>query len=161
MTTWYVVQTNRNKERLAQVALQQRGVASYLPRIRQWPPPAVGSAVAPLFPGYLFVTLAGAGSTVVTRTPGVRSFVAFGGAAATIGDEAIAFLRSREGADGLIRTAPAADAPQHVRIVHGPFRGLTAVVECRMPAQERVRVLMQILRCDTPVELPERWVRSA
>ena len=52
-TNWYVLQTNRNKERLAQVALAQRGVLSYLPRIAQWPRPAVGSAIAPMFPCYL------------------------------------------------------------------------------------------------------------
>jgi transcriptional antiterminator RfaH len=158
---WYVVQTNRNKERLAQLALGQRRVSSYLPRIVQWPRPAVGSAVGPLFPGYLFVDLQPERCTSVTTTPGVRAFVTFGGLPAAIGADAIEFLRSREGPDGLIRCEERPDTRQQVRIVNGPFRGLTAVIECRMPAQERVRVLMQVLRSDTPVELPERWVRLA
>jgi transcriptional antiterminator RfaH len=159
--TWYVVQTNRNKERLAQAAVARWGVATYLPRIHQWPPPAVGSAVAPLFPGYLFVAPDAEQCARVAATPGVRAFVAFGGYPAAIEDGALEFLRSREGSDGLIRVADAEDRPREVRIVNGPFRGLTAVVERRLPAQERVRVLMQVLRQDTPVELPERWVRSA
>ena len=157
---WYVLQTNRNKERLAQAALCQRGIASYLPRIEQWPRPAVGSAVAPLFPGYLFVQLGSDLCAQVSWTPGVRGFVSFGGFAAAIDLEAIEFLRSREAADGVIHVAGVSGGDQ-VRIVHGPLRGLTAVVECRLPARERVRVLLQILRTDTPVELPERWVRQA
>jgi transcription antitermination factor NusG len=159
-TDWYVLQTNRNKERLAQNALGQRGVASYLPRIVQWPAPAVGSPVAPLFPGYLFVRLAVTDCARVSWTPGVRAFVNFGGEPARLDAAAIEFLRGREGADGLIRCEPL-PAAQEVRIVSGPFRGLTAVVERRLPARERVRVLLHLLSRDTAVELPSRWVRQA
>jgi len=159
--SWYVLQTNRNKERLAQLALRERRVESYLPRMLQWSRPAVGSAVGPLLPGYLFVDLQPERWQAVTTTPGVRAFVSFGGVPAMIGAEAIVFLREREGPDGLVRCEEHADAPQQVRIVNGPFRGLLAVIERRLPAQERVRVLMQVLRSETPVELPERWVRLA
>lgn len=159
-TDWYVLQTNRNKERLAQLALGQRGLASYLPRIVQWPAPAVGSSVAPLFPGYLFVQLHPNDCARVTWTPGVRAFVNFGGGPAHLEAGAIEFLRGREGADGLIQCGPL-PANQEVRIVNGPFRGLTAVIERRLPARERVRVLLQLLSRDTAVELPARWVRQA
>ncbi|HSQ01051.1 MAG TPA: transcription termination/antitermination NusG family protein [Candidatus Dormibacteraeota bacterium] len=158
---WYVLQTNRNRERVAAAALRQRGIASYLPRIEQWPRPIVGSAVAPLFPGYLFVQMNGDLYAQVSWTPGVKGFVSFGGLAASIDDTAIEFLRSREGSDGIIHCEGGVSGGDQVRIVHGPLRGLTAVVECRLPARERVRVLLQILRSDTPVELPERWVRQA
>ena len=158
---WYVLQTNRNKERVAQAALRQRGIVSYLPRIEQWPRPAVGSAVAPLFPGYLFIQMGADLCAQASWTPGVRSFVSFGGFAASIGDEAIELLRSREGGDGVIHCGAPEYGDGQVRIVHGPLRGLMAVVERRLPARERVRVLLQILRSETPVELPERWVRQA
>jgi transcription antitermination factor NusG len=158
--TWYVLQTNRNRERLAQLALGQRGITSYLPRIVQWPAPAVGSPVGPLFPGYLFVHMTLDDSARVSWTPGVKAFVNFGGGPVAIDASAIEFLRQREGVDGLIQQEPLPEA-QEVRIVNGPFRGLTAVVERRLPARERVRVLMQILRTNTPVELPARWVRQA
>jgi transcriptional antiterminator RfaH len=159
-TDWYVLQTNRNKERLAQAALGQRGITSYLPRIVQWPAPAVGSPIAPLFPGYLFVHLKLEDCARVSWTPGVRAFVNFGGGPASIDGSAIEFLRGREAADGLIHCEPL-PASQQVRIINGPFRGLTAVIERCLPARERVRVLIQILRTDTPLELPARWVRQA
>jgi transcriptional antiterminator RfaH len=159
-TAWYVVQTNRSKERLSQLALGQRGIETYLPRIVQWPAPAVGSAVAPLFPGYLFAHMRLEDCARVSWTPGVKAFVDFGVGPASIDAGALEFLRSREGADGLIHLEPPPGLCE-VRIVNGPFRGLTAVLERRLPAHERVRVLIQILRCDTPMELPERWVRLA
>lgn len=157
---WFVLQTNRNKERLAQLALGQRGITSYLPRIVQWPAPAVGSPIAPLFPGYLFVRLQTDDCARVSWTPGVRAFVSFGGGPATIDASAIEFLHGREAEDGLIHCEPL-PAMREVRIVNGPFRGLTAVIERCLPAGERVRVLMQLLCRDTLVELPARWVRQA
>src|SRR5262249_28677132 len=122
-TDWYVLQTNRNKERLAQAALAQRGLTTYLPRIVQWPAPAVASAAAPLFPCYLFPQLNLDDGARVSWTPGVRAFVPFGGGPATIDASAIEFLREREGADGLIHCEPL-PAAQEVRIINGPFRGL-------------------------------------
>jgi transcription antitermination factor NusG len=158
-TAWYVLQTNRNKERLAQHALGQRAVTTYLPLIVQWPRPSVGSAIAPMFPGYLFVHLSVDDCARTSWTPGVKAFVSFGGGPVPIEPAVIEFLRDREGPDHLIRCGAPLPGDTEVRIVNGPFRGLTAVVQQHLPARERVRVLMQILQRDTAVELPERWVR--
>jgi len=159
---WYVVQTQRHRERVAQRVLCERNIASYLPLIVQWPRPVVGGAVAPIFPGYLFVhaTLENDFARI-SWTPGVKQFVRFGAEPAVVDRSIIAFLRSREGADGLIRYDPGVRAHSEVRIVHGPFRGLTAIVEQRLPARERIAVLMHILQRETRVELPEKWVRQA
>jgi transcription antitermination factor NusG len=158
---WYVVETQRHRERVADAFLGQRAIATYLPMVELWPRPAVGSAVAPMFPGYLFVCPARAvESHLVLRANGVKGFVCFGGEPAPVGGEAIEFLRSREGADGVIRCGDASGEGCVVRIVEGPFRGLTAVVSERLPARERVRVLMEILQRQTSVEMPERWVRQ-
>ena len=141
--------------------LAQRGITTYLPRFVHWPRPPVGSAIMPLFPGYLFVRLAHEQCARVGWTPGVKAFVSFGGTPAALDAQVIDFLRQREGADGLIVCGEPSGAARAVRIVHGPFRGLHAVVERRLPALERVRVLMQLLERDTPVELPAAWVREA
>ena len=159
---WYVLQTKRHRERVAQSFLARRDIASYLPQIVQWPRPVVGGETAPMFPGYLFVkTLLANEFTQIMWTPGVKAFVCFGGSPAPVDDSVIEFLRSREGPDGLIRCGDPLPQSSEVRIISGPFRGLTAVVEQRLPARERVRVLMYILARQTPVELPEKWVRRA
>jgi transcriptional antiterminator RfaH len=157
---WYVVETQRHREPVACAVLAERGITTYLPRVEQWPRPAVGGAIAPMFPGYLFVQIAfdEQGHRVV-RTNGVKAFVAFGGEPVPVVPEAIDFLRSREGSDGLIRCGAVGGDGAAVRIVDGPFRGLTAVVTERLGAHDRVRVLMEILQRQTAVELPERWLR--
>lgn len=157
---WYVIETQRHREAVARAVLAGHGIAAYLPRVEQWPRPAVGAAVAPMFPGYLFVQVSFSeqGHRVV-RTNGVKSFVAFGGEPVPVVPEAIDFLRSREGPDGLIRCAALGGDGAAVRIIDGPFRGLTAVVTERLAAHDRVRVLMEILQRQTTVEMPERWLR--
>jgi transcription antitermination factor NusG len=159
---WYVVQTKRHREQLAQASLAEKAIEAYLPRIVQWPRPAVGSAIAPMFPSYLFVRAALPDDFYrICWTTGVKAFVAFGGLPLPIDASVIDFLRGREGPDGLIRCGETLEHGREVRIVNGPFRGLVAVVEERLPARERVRVLMHLLHRQTPVELPETWVRQA
>lgn len=158
--TWYVVETQRHREPVARAVLAERGIVSYLPFVEHWPRPAVGAAIGPMFPGYLFVhTALDEQAHRIMRTNGVKAFVCFGGGPVPLMEDVIHFLRSREDPDGVIRCGRLDTDGTSVRIVNGPFRGLTAVVTERLPARERVRVLMDILQRQTAVELPEKWVR--
>lgn len=158
---WYVVETKRHRERLVRCKLEEVGIPSYLPRILEWPPPRVGSPIAPMFPGYVFARPLPEALPRVCWTPGVKALVHFGDTLATIEAAAIDLLRGREGPDGLVQCGTPIAEGSTVRIVRGPFRGLTAVVEERLPARERVRVLMDFLQRSTPVEIPERWLGRA
>jgi transcriptional antiterminator RfaH len=157
---WYVIETQRHREPIARAVLSERGILSYLPFVEHWPRPAVGAAIGPMFPGYLFVHAAlEEQAHRIMRTNGVKSFVCFGGGPVPLTEEVIRFLRGREDPDGVIRAGGPEPDGASVRIVQGPFRGLTAVVTERLPARDRVRVLMEILQRQTAVELPEKWVR--
>ena len=158
---WYVIETKRHHEQVAGAFLAKHGVASYLPRMVQSPPPPVGSEIAPLFPGYLFVrvTLASDFHRVM-RTVGVKTFVSFGGAPVPVNEHVITVLRSREDSDGLIRYGSPQGERREVRVVNGPFRGWTALLEQPLAGCERVRVLMNLLRRETAVELPASWLRT-
>jgi len=50
-TEWLLVQTQRHKERAVQAALASEGIPTHLSLLRQWPRPAVGGDVGPMFPG--------------------------------------------------------------------------------------------------------------
>jgi len=158
--TWWVVETQRHREPATRTRLEQQGLAAYLPLMRQWPRPAVGSDVAPLFPGYLFVRASARRLHRVQHTPGVRGLVVFGGEPARLNDAVIDFLRAREGADGIVRTDPLPGGAA-VRITNGPLRGLVAVLDSRLIGRERVLVLLDILQRQTRVEMPETWVCRA
>jgi transcription antitermination factor NusG len=155
-----VVQAKRHKERAVQANLAREGIATYLPLLRQWPRPAVGSDVGPMFPGYVFCEPLPDQLGTVTSCCGVVRLVTFGDGPARVGQEVVAYLRSRAGADGVIQIDPVV-AGREVTIIEGPLRGLAAVVERRLSARQRVLVLLDLLQRQTRVELPECWLRLA
>lgn len=156
--SWYVAQTKRYAEQRASLQLRRRGLMSYLPLYVEWPRPPIGSDIRPLFPGYLFVRALETQCGLVLRSPGVRGLVSFGDAPATVDGAHIDLLRSREGPDGLIRRPNDLAVGSDVRVIDGPFRGLRAVLERRLPARDRVLVLLSILRRETQVELPDSYI---
>jgi transcription antitermination factor NusG len=155
-----VVQSKRHKERAVQANLVRDGIPTYLPLLRQWPRPAVGGEVGPMFPGYVFCQPASAQLGSVINCIGVVRLVTFGDGPARVGAEVVAYLRSRAGADGIITIDPELSG-REVTITDGPLRGLAAVVERRLNARQRVLVLLNLLHRQTRVELPERWLRLA
>ena len=160
LAPWYVAETQRHKERAAQACLLQFALEAYVPLLRQWPRPAVGSEIGPLFPGYLFVRATPRDHYRISHTPYVRGLVAFSGQPAPLDESVIAFLRSRQGPDGIIRYDPV-PAGYELAITDGPLRGLGAVLERRISGRQRVLVLLELLQRETRVEMPERWVRRA
>ena len=155
-----MVQTKRNKERAVQVILARDGVPTYLPLLRQWPRPAVGGDVGPMFPGYVFCQPDPIHLSGLATCSGALRLVAFGDTPALVASEVIAYLRARAGADGVIEVN-AVVAGRPVTITSGPLRGLEAVIERRLTARQRVLVLLDLLHRPTRVELPERWLRLA
>ena len=154
---WYAVQTKRHKEAAAQLQISSDAVPTYLPRVCVWPRPAVGSEIAAMFPGYLFAYLCLPRDYYrVVWKPGVRAIVSFGGEPTPLPDEAVEFLRSREDERGLIRCGAEHDCS--IRILRGPLKGLSAVLDSRIDGKGRVVVLMDLLRSRTRVELPDTWV---
>jgi len=157
------VQTKQHNETFARAQLEARGIGTYLPLMRVWPKPAVGSDISPVFPSYLFVQLDSEGDYYrATWTPGVKAFVKFGDAEpARVPPETIEMLRSREGEDGLVRCGPTAEHGARVRISCGVFKDFCGVVEQRLSARERVVLLLNFLARQVRVDVPERWLRSA
>src|SRR5260370_34195349 len=101
-TGWYVVQTKRYREQVAQRFLEYRGVVSYPPRIVQWPPPAVGGEVAPMFPGHLFVQAGWEDDFQrIASTPGIKSFVSFCEQPPALDTAVIGVLVPGRGTDGV------------------------------------------------------------
>ena len=157
---WLVVQTKRHKERAVQAALVREGFPTYLPLLREWPRPAVGGDVGPMFPGYVFCQPELVRLSAVANCSGALRLLVFGDAPARVGSEVIAYLRGRAGADGVIEVNRGVPG-RPVTITSGPLRGLAAVVERRLTARQRVLVLLDLLHRPTRVELPEEWLRLA
>jgi transcriptional antiterminator RfaH len=111
-----------------------------------------------MFPGYVFCQPAPEQIYRVASCHGSRGLVNFGTGPAVLDEAVIAYLRARTSPDGVIDVDPAVEGKE-VTIVEGPLRGLAAVVERRLPARDRILVLLELLQRPTRVELPDRWVR--
>ena len=156
---WFVVSTKVRREQYAQEQLERRGVRSFLPHILEPARRHVKATVAPLFPGYLFVHLDLEQQYFdVAWAPGVRKFIGFGALPSAGDDAVIEFIQARMGSEGVVRVLPMFKQGDVVRITHGPFEGLVGIIERPVSRQGRVRVLMDLLRRQTRVEVPQRIV---
>ena len=140
--------------------LAHEGVPTYLPLLRQWPRPAVGGDVGPMFPSYVFCQPDPLHLSGLASCSGALRLVAFGDTPARVPSEVIVYLRERAGADGIIEMNPVV-AGRPVTITSGPLRGLEAIIERRLTARQRVLVLLDLLHRPTRVELPDKWLRLA
>jgi transcriptional antiterminator RfaH len=154
--TWHVVRTHPRQEIRAEQNLESGGIESFLPRMR-----AVRSrrhsrhvAATPLFPQYIFARFDPAARLHdVSFTRGVQGLVHVGGSLAVVEDAVIAVLRSRVGADGLVRVGEPLQPGEKVIIADGPFAALAGVVERVLPEKERVTLLLTAVHASIRVDL--------
>lgn len=158
--SWYAVQTKpRQEERVHGWLRARSGLSVFLPKIadlRRRRSRRV-KVVEPLFPSYLFVQMRLEPESwyAVKWAPGVKGIVATGDVPTPVPAEAIGMLRGRC-EDGEIIPLEAGwrlKAGSTVQVVHGPFAGLEGILERQASRGERVRVLLQLMGCITPVEM--------
>lgn len=156
---WYVIGAKARREQFAQEQLARRDVVTFLPRIVEPPRFNSRSVIAPLFPGYLFVHIdLGEQYLDVVWTPGVRKFIGFGTLPSPLDDAVVEFLQERTGEEGILRAMPVFHPGDRVRITHGPLEGLVGIIESPGCGRGRVRVLMELLRRQTRVEVPQQII---
>jgi len=113
------------------------------------------AATEPLFPSYLFVHLdLPAQFGTAAWTPGVRGLVGFEhGRPESVDDGIVSLLRLRAGGGDVLSPRQILQPGETVEIRRGPFSGLLGVIERPVNGAGRVRVLLEILRRQTRVEL--------
>jgi transcriptional antiterminator NusG len=156
---WYVIGAKTRREQFAQEQLARRNVATFLPRIVEPSRLDGRPVIAPLFPGYLFVHIDLEEQYIdVVWTPGVRKFIGFGAVPSPLDDSVVQFLQERTGQEGILRALPVLRSGELVRITRGPLEGLVGIIENPCPGRGRVRVLMELLRRQTLVEVPQQII---
>ncbi|MDQ7822585.1 MAG: transcription termination/antitermination NusG family protein [Candidatus Eremiobacteraeota bacterium] len=162
---WFAVNTKPRNENLAKQSIEEKGVEVFLPRFetsRRRGGKRV-LTVEPLFPGYLFVSTGegeGEKSPVdvliaIRWVPGVKRVLCSGLSPVQVPDEAINLIRWRigEGGPGVPKVEREFREGDSVAVRHGPFKGLIGVVDRTIPAKDRVRVFLDFMSHQTPVEL--------
>lgn len=147
--SWWVVQTESQREHAVRVLLMRAKYETYIPRIKH------RSRISPLFPSYLFVRVTNRWYPVRWTGHVVRVLMS-GDAPAQLPEAVIASIRKRE-SGGFIRlpAPPQLRKGQHVRVIRGSFEGLLAIHQ-GMGSRERVWVLLNLMNQQVAVELPSK-----
>lgn len=166
MTGWYVIRTKPLKESLAQQNLFQQGYETFLPLIletrkrRQ----KVIKLAAPLFPGYLFVSIDTAAQNTgpIRSTLGVIGMLRFGDRMPTVPEPVIANLKQNtDPATGLIRPPQVFfEAGDRVHVAAGPCAGLEGIYQAPAGA-DRARILIEFLGCQRTATLSNADIRPS
>ena len=146
---WFCLRTQPKHEHIAAATLRrQLNITCFSPRVRYRKATRRGAVwfVEAMFPGYLFAEFVyPRHHRQVQHSPGVQGIVHFGDEVATLDPYTMENLRENTGEDETVTFDPEIQIGQPVRIAEGPFQGLEALVTRLLPAQERVRVLLEFL----------------
>ena len=153
---WYLLRTHHHSEVRADANLLESGIESFLPMLPTHRRRNVSSE--PLFPQYLFARFDfQASSRLVRFSRGIQDIVHLGGGPAILEDDVIALLRQRC-QDMAASVERPLERGEQVLIDAGPFQSLGAVVQSRVPARDRVQVLLTSIGPACRVEVPSQWL---
>lgn len=163
-TAWYVVHTRTKAEHVAAGLLESLfGLPTYCPRIKFQRNTARGKVwfVEALFPSYFFARFNPALSLrAVRHAQSVLNVVEFGGGLAHVPDEVIENIRTEMDGQLIKEIASPLQAGDVVEITEGPMRGLAGIVHSLLKGDDRVRILLEFLGSQNPVDVPAHTLLS-
>jgi len=161
---WFAARVLPHRETTAQINLQRQGLRSFAPKVPRTVRHArvLRNVLAPLFPGYIFVILDLSIQRwrAVNSTIGVASLIMGVDRPTPVPMGVVEALVISSEASGLVRLDGGLEIGQEVRILSGPF----AETLCRLvhlDEKGRVRVLLEIMGGQVPVQLDRRQVAPA
>jgi transcriptional antiterminator RfaH len=161
---WYVIRAKPRRERYVSEQLGNQGLEVFFPAVKVHPVNPRAARERAYFPGYLFVhlDLETFGVHKLRWMPAAVGLLEFGGEPAIVPDALVAQLRRRianiQAAGGLVFADLAAG--DSVEITSGPFAGYEAIFDLRLKGSDRVRVLLDLLRRQVPLELDAGSIRK-
>lgn len=159
---WLVIRIKSQQAEMAEKNVRNQQAEFYYPKIEVRSPRTHKLRPEPMFPGYAFVRVSGYEWIFLKSTRGVHDvLMGTGESPARVPAAQIAAIRSREGADGVIKLgAPLFSPGEAVAIDEGAFEGLLGVYE-GMSGQERADVLLQILGRHVRASIPLKSISRA
>ena len=161
---WYVLRSKPNREGALCSEVDARGLQAFFPCLHVKPVNPRSHKIRAYFPGYLFVCveLEAVGQNFFARLPQSQGLVSFGGEPSEVPEGLVNAIRKRvdeinaAGGEQLVSISKG----ETVEIQDGPFAGYKAIFDARLAGNERVRVLLKLLRDQTlKVELPAGQIR--
>jgi transcriptional antiterminator NusG len=159
---WYVVHTRSRHESKVELALMQKGIEIFLPRIivpsRRRDRKLLINL--PLFPGYLFVhaDLVTSVYHKIIKQPGVVRLLWRNGNPSPVSNEKIESIKIIVESDRPYYPWGYLDSGKRVRIIDGPLSGAVGIIERRRDKKRRLVVAVELFQRSVAVELDEETV---
>ena len=165
MKNWVLLQAKTHKEDFLWGEICARGIECFYPRIRVQTINSRARKIRPYFPGYLFVYIetSSAEAAELHWLPGATGWVRFGDEPAAVPKSVVNGIRRNVdelNANGGETALKRMKHGNEVEILEGPFAGYEAVFDKHISGNERVRVLLKLVKSQQmPVEMPAGMLR--
>ena len=157
--SWYVIQTKPGNEHRVEMNLFHQEIEVFLPLLEtfQYSHAKVLQKIKPLFSNYLFAKLdIDAHYYKVKWTRGVNKILGSGVEPVPMSEKVIQTIRERTVKGNLVKMEEEWREGDPVRINSGPFKELIGVFQKKMSDNGRVRILLNLIGVDVPVQI-SRW----
>jgi transcription antitermination factor NusG len=160
---WYVIRSKPNKEEALYHQLILRRIESYYPQVEINPAGLQVRKPKAYFPNYMFVhaDLGELGLSTFQWMPYAAGLVSFSGEPAPLSDEIMQALHQKievlkkHRTEAFIGYQPG----NALKINAGPFAGYEAIFDTRLPGNDRIRILLNLVTGNQiAVELPASFV---
>jgi transcription elongation factor/antiterminator RfaH len=162
---WYAVHTKPKQEDRIDQKLRLMQVETFLPKVQErryhYFTEKASYVIKPLFPSYLFARFrVNELLHKISYTRGVHSVLSCGGRPYPLDDEIIEMMKSRLGADGLVRLGEKLKRGDKVVINKGLLRHVEGVFEEELKDHERVSILLTTVSYQNRVVIERELLRK-
>jgi transcriptional antiterminator RfaH len=162
-TEWYVIQTKPSNEHRVETNLSNQEIEVFLPLLEtiQYTNRKMVPKIKPLFPNYLFARFdIELHYYKVKWTRGVSKILGVGTEPIPISGRVVQTIKERMGDSNLVRLEDGLESGNLVQFTSGPFKDLMGVFDKRMSDGKRVRVLLNLIGVDVPVQVSRYQIKK-
>lgn len=156
---WFALRTRSNFEKVATIALTNKGMTPYLPTYRsrrRWSDRVV-VADMPLFQGYVFCRFDPLNRLPILTTTGVISIVGCGTEPAPIDDQEMAAIETILHSGLATEPCPFLREGQKVRVRRGSLAGVEGILT-KKKSDFRLVISVTMLQRSIAVEIDREWI---
>jgi len=161
---WFVIHTKPRDEHRVKSHFQGMEIETLLPLCEnlQYSHGRMSRVINPLFPNYLFARLDLEHHYYKVKwTRGVNRILGAGNEPIPISETVTQMLKNRMGDDGTVKLLEDLEEGDLVQITSGPLRDLIGVFQRRSSSGERVKILLNLIGVDVPVQISRGQLKRA
>ncbi|MBD3288865.1 UpxY family transcription antiterminator [candidate division KSB1 bacterium] len=159
---WYAVYVRSRHEKKVATEFRQRNIQHFLPlipRLHQWKD-RKKYVDMPIFPGYVFVRMRLADRLKILSVQGVAWIISFRNMPAPIPESQVENVRRALTMPELIRPAEYLNEGDPVKIIHGPFRGVTGKL-IKKHGEHQLLVSIDLIKQAVSLKIDSSWLKPA